>query len=233
MKFIKQKETLSVKNVDNQSNNYTNNSKHGSLLPNDIRCIICGPSNCGKTNVMFNLIEHPNGLRFKNIYIYSKSLYQPKYKILQQIIKNINGMGYYTYTDNEEIIRPENANPNSIFIFDDVACDKQNNIRNFFSMGRHNLIDSFYLCQTYSKIPKQLIRDNTNFIILFKQDDLNLKHIYDDHVNFDFPSFLEFKQVCNLCWDSNKYSFMVIDKNSDLNKGRYRKGFDMFLDITK
>jgi len=42
-------------------------------------------------------------------------------------------------------------------------------------MGRHKNIDSFYLCQTYS--PKHLIRDNANFIIMFKQDDLNMRHI--------------------------------------------------------
>jgi len=31
-------------------------------------------------------------------------------------------------------------------IFDDVACEKQNNIRSDFCMGRHKNIDSFYLC---------------------------------------------------------------------------------------
>lgn len=61
-------------------------------------------------------------------------------------------------------------------IFDDVACEKQNNIRNYFTMGRHNNIYTFYLCQTYSYVQKQLIRDNANLIILFKQDERNLRH---------------------------------------------------------
>ena len=52
-------------------------------------------------------------------------------------------------------------------------------------MGRHNNIDSFYLCQTYSHIPKQLLRDNANMIMLFKQDELNLKHVFSDHVTPD------------------------------------------------
>ncbi|KYQ48820.1 hypothetical protein ALC60_12125 [Trachymyrmex zeteki] len=37
-------------------------------------------------------------------------------------------------------------------------------------MGRHAHVDCFYLCQTYAKISKHLIRDNANLLILFKQD---------------------------------------------------------------
>jgi len=67
-------------------------------------------------------------------------------------------------------------------IFDDVACEKQDNLF-YFCMGRHKNFDPFYLCQTYSHIPKHLIRDNANFIKMFKQDDLNMRHIYRDHIN--------------------------------------------------
>ena len=91
------------------------------------------------------------------------------------------------------------ALPNSIFVFDDVACDNQNIIREYFSMGRHTNIDCFYLCQTYAKIPKHLIRDNANFLILFKQDGTNLKHIYNDHVNTDIL-YENFCTLCHLCW---------------------------------
>ncbi|KYN28024.1 hypothetical protein ALC57_02564, partial [Trachymyrmex cornetzi] len=41
------------------------------------------------------------------------------------------------------------------------------------------------VCQTYARIPKHLIRDNANLLILFKQDGTNLKHVYNDHVNTD------------------------------------------------
>jgi len=56
--------------------------RHGIVLclPNTIRALIVGPSNCGKTNIMLSLIENPNGLKFENVYIVSKSLYQPKYE---------------------------------------------------------------------------------------------------------------------------------------------------------
>ncbi|KYN09972.1 hypothetical protein ALC57_17910 [Trachymyrmex cornetzi] len=41
--------------------------RHGPLLPNTIRCIICGSSNCGKTNALISLIESPHGVRFENL----------------------------------------------------------------------------------------------------------------------------------------------------------------------
>ncbi|KYN15252.1 hypothetical protein ALC57_12519 [Trachymyrmex cornetzi] len=34
--------------------------KHGEMLPNTIRAIICSPSNCSKTNVLISLLESPN-----------------------------------------------------------------------------------------------------------------------------------------------------------------------------
>jgi len=201
--------------------------RHGQLLPSTIRCIICGPSNCGKTNVMFSLLTDLNGLKFENVYIYSKSLYQPKYQVLEKISEQVKGLGFFTFSDNAEIMEPSMARKNSIFIFDDVLTDKQNSIRDYFAMGRHSLVDSFYLCQSYAKIPKHLIRDNANMLVLFKQDGTNMKHIYDDHVNTDM-SFDEFTSMCNLCW-KDKYGFLVLAKDFDIEKGRYRKGFDCFI----
>lgn len=226
MRFVKHHINLPVRNAD-VKDSIINKKRHGALLPNSIRALIVGPSNCGKTNVMISLLEHPNGLKFENIYIYSKSLYQPKYKYLEQIISSIPGMEFNTYANNCDVIPPEEAKPNSIFIFDDVACGKQDNVRAYFCMGRHKDVDSFYLCQTYTHIPKHLIRDNANFLIIYKQDDMNLKHIYNDHVNTDM-TFDEFRDMCSKCW-IKKYGFLTIDKDSSMKKGRYRMGFDTFI----
>ena len=75
-------------------------------------------------------------------------------------------------------------------------------------MGRHGLID---LCQTHSRIPKHLVRDNVNFLVLFRQDEMNLKHIYDDHVNTDMP-YSKFKELCSACWNNGKMSSLLLIK---------------------
>ena len=112
-------------------------------------------------------------------------------------------------------------------IFDDVACEKQDNIKNFFCMGRYKNVDCFYLCQSYARIPKHLVRDNVNLLVLFRQDDMNLRHVYNDHVNTDM-SYNQFRDLCSICWNNDKYGFLVIDKGRTLDTGLYRKGFDHF-----
>lgn len=227
MREEKQKLQLPIRNHDDicESAEY---SRHGDLLGSDIkRGLVVGASGCGKTNVMISLLEHQNGLRFENVYLYCKSLNQPKYQYLRTLLKPLKEIGYFEYANGDEIIAPGEIKSNSIIIFDDIVCCNQSIIRDYFCFGRHNKADCFYLCQTYSSIPKQLIRDNANFLIIFKQDNTNLKHIYDDHVNVDM-SFQNFKDMCSYCWE-DKYGFLVINKEFPLQRGRYRRGFDAYL----
>lgn len=230
VKVIQQSCSLPVRNYDVKTAE-EDYRKHSVLLGTECkRGLIIGRSGCGKTNAMLSLLEHPNGLRFQNVYLYSKTLNQPKYNYLRKVLLPMPEIGFYEYQDGSTIMPPNDAKSNSVIIFDDVVCDNQSIIRDYFSFGRHKNIDCFYLCQTYSSIPKQLVRDNANLIIIFQQDNTNLKHIYDDHVTTDM-SFDMFKQLCSHCWKET-YGFLVIDKESGLNSGRYRKGFDGFFDVT-
>jgi DNA polymerase III delta prime subunit len=228
MKLVEQHDKLPIYNMDIDDGIHER-EKNGPLLPNSIRALICGPSGVGKTNLIYCLLTEENGVRFENIYVYSKSLYQPKYVQLEKIMSALPEINYFTFTNTEEVVSPNEVKINSVFIFDDVICDAQQKIKEYYSMGRHKGIDCFYLCQTYTKVPKHLIRDNANFIVLFKQDELNLKHVYDDHVSPDI-TYDEFKKVCCLCW-KNKHDFVTIDKERALNEGRFRSGFDVFVNI--
>lgn len=203
--------------------------RHRPLLPDSIRAIICGPSGCGKTNLMISILLDPKGLKFENIYLYGKMLNQPKYDYLRLVMERVLRL---------VIILLALMNTSSTLkkqmkilscIFDDVALENQDIIRKFFCMGRHKHLDCFYLTQTCTRIPKHLIRDNANFVILFNQDDLNLKHIYNDHLSSPDISFQTFKDMCYLCWKDEPHGFIVIDKTSPSSSGRYRKGFDAFI----
>lgn len=225
MKLVKQSCTLHLPEIQAEVIKYEN--RHGELLPNTIRCIVCGPSNCGKTNLVIGLLLHENGLRYRNVYLYSKTMQQSKYVYLENVLKLVQGVTFVKFREKDDVLSTDEAKPNSIIIFDDVACENQDNMRNYFAMGRHKYVDCFYINQTYSKVPKQLVRDNANLIILFKQDDLNLRHVYDEHVTTDM-SWHEFKQLCSKVW-SEKYDFLVINKDCAKNEGCYRKKFDEFV----
>lgn len=231
MKVDQQQVDLSVRNFDSILPQKKIHYKHGKLFPSSVRALFCGPSNCGKTNVLFSLIFDPNGLRFENIYIFSKSLNQPKYQLLRDILAKIPEIGFFPFTEHDEVIAPENAKPNSLIIFDDVpVSESKQEIRSFFCFGRHQGIETIFLCQTYTAVPKHLCRDNANFLVLFKQDELNLKHIYNDHVNTDM-TFDKFKQLCCECWKKDNFSFFVIATEFPRNAGRYRFGFSSYINI--
>ena len=98
MEYQKQALKLPVLNFDvitSKSGNGFIEKRHGDLLPNTIRCAIIEGSNCGKTNALMSLIVDLNGLRFANIYIYSKSLYQPQYQYLEKLLEPIEEINYY------------------------------------------------------------------------------------------------------------------------------------------
>lgn len=227
MQFQRQDTTLPIVDIDNR-NGQEIRDRHSSLFPNTIRSIICATSNGGKTNLILNLLYSPVGLRFENIYIFSRTLHQPKYQQLFKILSPLKQIGIYKYDNSVEIPPPKDIKKNSIVIFDDVACDKQDRIRAYFSMGRHNNLDVFYLTQSYCRIPKHLIRDCANLIVAFRQDVLNLRRIYDDHVNMDM-TYEKFKRICSTCWENGKFGFLVIDKECTIQGGRYRMGFDTFI----
>ena len=172
---MRQPVTLRMTNFDDKSEIMSPKTRcrHGSMLPNTISCVICSQSNCGKTNVLVSLFESPHGDRYENVYVYSKSLQQPKYQYLENLLTPIDQICYFTFSNNSDVIPPSESLPNSIFIFDDVACDKQDTIREYFAMGRHSNVACFYFCQTYTNVPKHLIRNNSNLLILFKQDRTN------------------------------------------------------------
>ena len=91
MNFQKQSSAFPVVNVDALAGEKIDALKrHGPLLPNSIRAVFCGPSACGKTNALISLIIHPNGLKFENVYVYSKSLNQPKYEFLKELLTPID-----------------------------------------------------------------------------------------------------------------------------------------------
>ena len=136
----------------------------------------------------------------------------------------------FTFYENEQVIEPERALPNSVFIFDDVICENQNIVHSYFFRGRHNLVDVCYLAQSFARVPKQLLRDNSNFIVLFKQDETNLKHVYMDHCSGDMK-YSDFKDFCTSCWQRGKFEFVTISKDCERDNGRYRHGFDTFVVI--
>jgi DNA polymerase III delta prime subunit len=229
MKFIKQKEILEIQNLDKIVKDNKQINRHSKLLPNIVRSIIVGPSGCGKTNVIIALLQDKNGLKFENVHVFSKSIEQPKYKYIENLFSKIKGIEYKKFSNNTKLQSLDDAKSNTVIIFDDVSSEVQSSMKDYFSRGRHKFINCFYICQSYICIPKNLIRENSNLLIVFKVDKTSMFCIHRDHVNSDM-TFEIFSKVCRICWKKD-YGFLVINKDCDLNKGRYRSGFHDFLEF--
>lgn len=147
------------------------------------------------------------------------------------MLHSIKEIGCYTFSASENIIEPNQMKKNSLVVFDDVINDRGINktvVRNIFTLGRHRNLDVVYIVQSYTKLSKHLIRDNCNFIILFRQDDLNLRHVYNDFgVNADLK-FEDFRNLCIECW-REPFGFACISLEHNVNSGRYRKNFNEYL----
>jgi len=72
-------------------NNYSWKKKlsrqNSPLFPSNIRGLIIGKSNCGKTTLLFNLLLQPEWLDFNHLYVFGKSLHQHEYQIIQKGFK--------------------------------------------------------------------------------------------------------------------------------------------------
>ena len=206
-------------------------NNHGPMFPNNIFAVVAGSTGSGKTNLITHLLVTPGLLDYSDVYIYATTLHQHSYEYLktyyediEKSIKNRTNISVkvaHFFDADEDIPDPKhlNAKQSHIVIFDDVILEDQSVIKKYFTKGRHNNANVFYLCQSLHQIKKHCIRDNANVFILFHQDDKTLKYFHETHISGDM-SFNEFKGWCDKAW-SKKYGFVVINLWEESYCGRY------------
>ena len=90
----------------------------------------------------------------------------------------------------------------------------------FFTRGRHEDLDVYYISQSYFGLPRQSIRNNSDRLILFKQTLRDVHSMYYDIGAYDMK-YEEFKEMCHKAWDE-KYNYLCIDMTRNKNEGKYR-----------
>ena len=115
----------------------------------------------------------------------------------------------------------------NLLIVDDVMIGPQNNIENYWCRGRHNCVDCFYISQSYFRLPRQTIRENSNIFFIFPQDSKNLIHIYRDLAAIDGIAYSTFQTFCADVW-REKYNFVTIDLTKPCDLGKYRKNLNEY-----
>ena len=186
-------------NIENVNNN-NNNNDIVSTYENH-RHVIIGPSNVGKTYYMLKVLEKIGVQRPIHIITRSPNQY-PNYK-----------------TSNE--IEPINKYKGSVVIFDDMLGAKNSSqIDEFFTRGRHEDLDVYYISQSYFDLPRQSIRNNSDRLILFKQTLRDVQSMYYDIGAYDMK-YDELKEMCHKAWDE-RYNYLCINMTKNKNDGKYR-----------
>ena len=188
----KNKNTLppNIENVNNDVSTYENRAN-----------VVIGPRNVAKTYYMLKVLEKIGNKRPINIITRSPNQY-PNYK-----------------TSNE--IKPINKYRGSVVIFDDMLGAKNSSqIDEFFTRGRHEDLDVYYISQSYFGLPRQSIRINSDRLILFKQTLRDVQSMYYDIGAYDM-NYDEFKEMCHKAWNE-KYNYLCIDITKNKNEGKYR-----------
>ena len=182
-----------IDNVNNKNNTVSKYENH--------RHVVIGPSNVGKTYYMLKILEKMDNKRPIHIITRSPNQY-PNYK---------------TSTE----IKPINKDKGSVVIFDDMLGAKNSSqIDEFFTRGRHEDLDVYYISQSYFALPRQSIRNNSDKLILFKQTLRDVQSMYHDIGAFDMI-YDEFKEMCGVAW-SEKFNYLCIDMTKNKNEGKYR-----------
>jgi len=92
---------------------------------------ICCRFLCAKSSVVHRLWQNKHVAKFagkSTWYTFREHILevvkQPKYRYLENLLASIEEIDYITFFNNN-VLSSNEALPNSIFVFDDVACDKQ------------------------------------------------------------------------------------------------------------
>ena len=172
-------------------------------FPDNLRCIISGPSECGKTFLLKKLIL--SSIFFDKLYIIGPTgdqyngLERINPKAIIEFIKDLNDL-------------PSDKLPKDLkklIIFHDVRA-KEPVINEYFCRGRHNNCNMIYLNQNLFSLDRQSVIENCNLFISFEQRGKVLASIYQDFFNNIELSYKDFANICNKVW-KEPYNCIVID----------------------
>ena len=188
------------------------------FLDEDYAMLIAGPSRCGKTNTLMNMLRKPF-VYYDQIYLYTRNPHQDKYQDLKKLMDEISqkvGYSVLEIKDADDIMDtteyPEGNR--KVVIFDDLINaphNIQSKIANYFTDGRHHQISPIYLMQSYYDTPLKL-RLNCTHMILYTPPTNNHCNLIAKEQMIDPGLFAKL----------GPYEFLFVDKE----KKKVTKNFD-------
>ena len=194
----------------------TSSEDKESLIKLESPCtaIICGPTSCGKTSLLYDILKHAKGIfssKPKQIF-YCYGIYQSLYDDMKTNIPNIH---FFSGVPTREDLESWGADSShKILILDDVLqrAAKNIDVADLFCQYSHHLnFSSFLLTQNIFANGKQFrtISLNTHYFIMFKsqRDQLQIQTLGRQM----FPSMTRYFNDAFSKATEKQYGYLLID----------------------
>ena len=83
-----------------------------------------------------------------------------------------------------------------------LLSKQESKITLFFTRGRHQNFDIYYISQSYFHLTKNTIRINSEIIILYKQTLRDIVLLFHDITGLDM-NLAEWKKLCRKAWEND------------------------------
>ena len=149
-----------------------------------------GPTGCGKTHLVLDLIEKEYKKHIKYIIIISPTLRWNKTYLLKRWIKDDDQVWLIEPKDKlyqwTEKLSQLLASSETLFIIDDIVADdchdkRRQSLLELAISGRYRSHYLWLLTQSYSAIPKNLRRKAKAIFVWYPKERVDLKIIHDEN----------------------------------------------------
>ena len=97
-----------------------------------------------------------------------------------------------------------------------LGARNSSQIGEFFTRGRHEVLDVYYISQSNFALPRQSINNKSDNLIPFKHTLIDDQSMYYDISAFDMK-YDEFKEMCHKTW-SERFNYLFIDVTKNKNR---------------
>jgi hypothetical protein len=201
------------------------------FIDKNSRILMIGSSGTGKSNALINFIEKTSD-DFHRIIICSFSTTdEPLYNYLKQKIPSVELINNIEDVPEVQEFDDKHKDKQKLIVFDDFINLSKKEMKKIFDYAissRKFGFTSFFMCQSYTAVPK-IISRNCNYIFLFRiNDKYSIKRIIANH---GLSAEVQPERIEEYYYYAihDPLSFLLIDLKTNDEKMRFRKGFTEFL----